>query len=318
MQSSRPAKMVTAIVAWSLMLVAFAAAPAAAQGGCGEISFSFDGTRLLNDGISNSAGPFPADIAAGLYTVTLIAADEHDAQVGIESQTGEQYRVVLDSGYTSPLSIDIPDDVNSTTTVFDAQQIGESTAISVEHGGADGINSVDVVCVGFTAVAQPDLTDDSAEEAVEPETPETVVDQAEEPAEPTEPEVVLDPTEEFVADEEVADEEPVQDIGDPVTISRDPDPAEPAEETAVLDESVVSDSPEEPVAADQVEADEVSSATPDEEVEVEVLGDTETAQVPLLAITGPDDRAFALVSLALLMIVGGGYLVSKERRLGQS
>ena len=329
-----------ALLAWAFVFVAFTASPAGAQGGCGEISFSFDGTRLLNDGISNTAGPFPAEIPAGEYTVTLIAADEHDTQVGVASQSGEQYRVVLDSGYISPLSTDIPDDVNSSTTVFNGQQIGESTSISVEHGGADGINSVDVVCVGFDPVAEPESNEEATEEGDDSETPADAdpsnTDDA--PAEPTEPEatddVPAEPTEPEDTDDAPAEptepedadgpeEEPVQDIGEPVEITRDTQPVDEAddataseEETAVLDESIINDDgPDEPG------DDEVSSATPDEEVEVvevEVLGETEQPVVPLLAITGPDDRAVGLVGLALLLIFMGWILLDRERRVGSA
>ena len=124
--------------------------PAGAAQGCGTYSYEFTGTRLLNDGISNSAGPFPANIAAGTYTVTLVSHDHHNAQVDVASQTGEQYHVVLNSGYISPPSTDIPDAQTTITTTFTGQVIGASTAISVRHGGAPGINSVDVLCVGFT------------------------------------------------------------------------------------------------------------------------------------------------------------------------
>jgi LPXTG-motif cell wall-anchored protein len=43
-----------------------------------------------------------------------------------------------------------------TTTIFPGQVIGASTSITVRHGGVPGINSVDVVCVGFTPEPDPD------------------------------------------------------------------------------------------------------------------------------------------------------------------
>ena len=114
----KPRAWLAAIAALTLALPLVAISPAGAQSDCGEISFGFEGTRLLNDGISNTAGPFPADIPAGTYTVTLIGHDSHDTQEAGPSQTGEQFRVVLDTGYTSALSIDIPDDANTSTTVL--------------------------------------------------------------------------------------------------------------------------------------------------------------------------------------------------------
>lgn len=150
------AAMLTAITLAAVGLPALTS-PLGASEGCGTYSFGFPGTRLLNDGISDSAGPYPIDIPGGIYTVTLVAHDHHDTQVGVPTQPGEQYYVTLDSGYASPLSTDIADDENRTTSVFTSQRVEASTAITVRHGGTPGINSVDVICVGFTpqAITEP-------------------------------------------------------------------------------------------------------------------------------------------------------------------
>lgn len=153
-----------ATVLLALGALAVVSTPAGATEGCGTYSYGFTGTRLLNDGISNSAGPFPADIPAGTYTVTLVSHDHHDTQVDVPSQTGEQYHVVLNSGYISPPSTDIPDVQTTITTTFTGQVIGASTAISVTHAGAPGINSVDVLCVGFTPEVVVEATVEPAAE----------------------------------------------------------------------------------------------------------------------------------------------------------
>ena len=159
----------------------------AASTGCGEYSFGFEGTRLLNDGISTSAGPFTISLPAGTYDVTMVSHDAHDEHPGQDEQTQEQFYFTLDSGYTSPPSNDIPTEVNDMTTVVGAQEIGASTSITVHHLGQGGINSVDVRCVGFTAVQvagpQPEPEPDPDPEP-EPE-PEVV-----EPEPEPEPEVV--------------------------------------------------------------------------------------------------------------------------------
>jgi len=281
------------------------ATPAGADDGCGTLSFSFAGTRLLNDGISNSAGPFRVDIPAGVYTVTLIASDNHDSQIDAESQSGEQYHVVLDSGYVSPASIDIPDDANTSKTVISSQVIEQSNSISVRHGGAPGINSVDVVCVGFTPVAP------APEPAPEPATPEPVTPGPVTPAPeaPTpEPEpvselvpsvdpVVAEPGEDGTnvdeppVEEQPADEPaPVQDIGDPVQLVRDPPGA--------------TDAP----------AIDAPAPTP----QVEGIPVTRDGEIPLLAITGPSTEAVTLVSAGLLFIALGGVLLRRERRYGDA
>ena len=124
---------------------------------CGEYSFGFEGTRLLNDGISNSAGPFAIDLPAGTYDVVMQSHDAHDEHPGQDDQTAEQWYFVLDSGYQSPLTEDVPDDSNTSVTVVEGQEIASTSSITLHHRGEGSINSVDVVCVGFTAVA-PEVT----------------------------------------------------------------------------------------------------------------------------------------------------------------
>ena len=62
-----------------MLATTFAAAsgPAAATANCGTISFSFEGTRLINDGISHRAGPFAIDLPAGTYDVVMRSSDSH-------------------------------------------------------------------------------------------------------------------------------------------------------------------------------------------------------------------------------------------------
>ncbi len=126
---------------------------AGASTGCGEYSFGFAGTRLLNDGISTSAGPFPITLPAGTYDVKLESFDDHEDHPGQVAQTAEQFYVTLDSGWVSPPSVDIAENENYATTVHAGQVVGESTAISVHHLGRGNVNSVEVLCVGFTPAA---------------------------------------------------------------------------------------------------------------------------------------------------------------------
>lgn len=254
---------------------------AGASDACGTYSFGFEGTRLLNDGISNVSGPYPIDLPAGTYTVTLVAHDHHDQQVGVPTQPGEQYTVELDSGYTSPASTDIPDELILTTTVFPNQKIAASSTITVRHGGAPGINSVDVVCVGFTPVEVPPPAVDPTDER--PSEPPSSEDTAN-PDDPEVPGVVfpnpLDPP----TDPPV--ERPTQDIGDPVGIVRDPDPGS-----------------ETPVPANPLP------------IEPDVLGVIESPPVaPQLAITGPAEHASQLLGAGVVLVLLGAFLVHRQRR----
>ncbi len=191
------------------------ASEAGATTGCGTYSYGFEGTRLLNDGISTVSGPYPIDLPAGVYTVTLIAHDHHDRQAGVPTQSGEQYVVELDSGYRSPASTDIPDDKILTTTVFAGQDIEASSQITVRHGGQPGVNSVDVVCVGFT-----------------PEPIDPVIEQPDPPPAVVDPPVTDPPSVDIpIPDVPVVAppvETPVQDISDPITVVRDPAVIPPA------------------------------------------------------------------------------------------
>jgi hypothetical protein len=204
------------VVLLSTILAPALFSAAGASTGCGTYSFGFEGTRLLNDGISDVSGPYPIDLPSGVYTVTLVAHDHHDSQVGVPTQSGEQYVVELDSGYRSPASTDIPDDKILTVTVFTDQHIESSSQVTVRHGGEPGINSVDVVCVGFT--------------------PEAIADPVVEQPIPDPPTVDVPPTETPVVEVPNPDapvvgppvETPVQDISDPITIVRKPQVAPPA------------------------------------------------------------------------------------------
>lgn len=167
--------------------------PASANPGCGTYSFGFTGTRLINDGISNSAGPFNIELPGGTYDVTVWFGDHHD-QMADPHQPNEQFHVRLDSGYTSPATPDLPDDANAGTHTFDRQTVSPASQITVLHRGLGGVNSINVECVGFTPIAAP---------APAPELPPT-------PVLPAMPEL------------------PGQDIGDPAMIERPPPDMTPA------------------------------------------------------------------------------------------
>jgi len=74
-----------AVVLAGIATSAFGLATSSAAGatmGCGQTSFGFEGTRLLNDGISNSAGPFSITLPAGTYDVVMQSYDAHDEHPG--------------------------------------------------------------------------------------------------------------------------------------------------------------------------------------------------------------------------------------------
>lgn len=190
---------------------------AGADGGCGEYSFGFTDTRLINDGISNSAGPFPIDLPAGLYDVTMVGKDNHTT-TPYSDQPGERWYVDLNNGWQSPLTDDLPDDMDMMTTALAAQTISASTAISVHHAGEGNVNSIEVVCVGFTTVVseadegEPDTEDETSEdETSEDEISEDAGaeapaenDMGEDSADDAVEDEVSDTVEDEVSDDEVA------------------------------------------------------------------------------------------------------------------
>lgn len=150
--SNRSFRIAAATLLLSASAIVGLASTAGASGACGEYSYGFEGTRLLNDGISGSAGPFSIELPAGTYDVTMRSHDAHDEHPGQDEQTQEQWYFTLDSGYQSPASTDIPNESNDMVDEIGAQAIGDTTSITVHHLGQGGVNSVDVVCVGFTTV----------------------------------------------------------------------------------------------------------------------------------------------------------------------
>ena len=246
---------------------------------CGEFSFGFEGTRLFNDGISNSAGPFPIELPAGTYDVTLVAFDSHSAQSSVETQPGEQFTVQLDNGYVSPPSLDIPDDADSTTTVHGSQEIPTAaSAISVHHLGVPGINSVDVVCVGFDPIADT-----------------TPV----EPVSATEPDDSDDPS---PGDETTQDDPDDEDSSGETSTSDQDDPDDETQDD--------SDENSDDGASISNQDDETTTPAPEVRGAVEVAS---SAQVAQLAITGRDSSAVIALFAFGLVLIGGSFVWVADR-----
>ncbi len=133
-----------------LSTVATVAGPLGAQESDCTFSVDLGNARLLNNDNSPTAGPFDVEIDAGTYTVSVVTSDVHDVFSG-EPQLEEQLHIVLDSGYRSPVTDDIPEDVNEITTVFTGQVIEDSASLTVEHAQIGfGINSLFATSVCFT------------------------------------------------------------------------------------------------------------------------------------------------------------------------
>lgn len=150
--SVRSLRLAAATLAVAGVALVGTATAAGATMGCGEYSFGFEGTRLLNDGISDSAGPFAIELPAGTYDVLMQSHDAHDEHPGQTEQTQEQWYFTLDSGYVSPVTSDVADESNIAVDEFDDQDIAESASITLHHLGQGGVNSVDPICVGFTTI----------------------------------------------------------------------------------------------------------------------------------------------------------------------
>jgi hypothetical protein len=146
-------KVLGALLVIAGTVLATGPALSAADGGCGEYSYGFTGTRLINDGISTSAGPFVIDLPAGTYDITMLSDDNHPSATYQTEQTQEQWYFVLDNGYQSPPTNDVPNDRQEVVTNLGEVELSAATAITVEHLREGGLNSVNVECVGFTPSA---------------------------------------------------------------------------------------------------------------------------------------------------------------------
>lgn len=234
-QSLRVIATVSAVVGLTLI---GSASTAGATGACGDYSFGFQGTRLINDGISQSAGPFAIQLPAGTYDIVMQSHDGHDDHPGQLEQTQEQWYFVLDSGYQSPFAVDVPEEANTSTTTAAAQVIGDSTSITLHHRGEGGVNSVDPICVGFTLTAAAPVIEEEPEETtpVVPEESEVVVEPEEEVPvetvpEETVPEVVPDEIPEVVSPPTTAVEVIVPEVAGAVQTA--PPASGPARQLAV-------------------------------------------------------------------------------------
>ena len=248
---NRLARMFFSAAAGTLLLstVATVAGPLGAQSEC-SFRFAFEGTRLLNDGISNTAGPFDLALDAGTYTITVISYDDHDLQPEIGTQPEESFHIVLDSGYRSPATSDIPDDVNSVTTVFEGQVIEDSTTITLEHVGIDfGVNSVQPleICFGEDGGDAPDdaavevcATSEVAEADADVATDEAAIEEV--------------ATEEAAATETCETEEVVEEAA-PVCETTDTDTA--TDEAAIEEVATEEAATEEAAATETCETEEV-------------------------------------------------------------
>lgn len=144
---------------------------------CGDVDIHLDGIRLLNDGISETAGPFAIILPAGRYDITVSSFDDHAAHPN-QDQPNEQWYFTLDSGYQSPVTSDIPDESNMTTDSWADQTIGATTSVTLWHLGVGNVNSVEPICIGFTAVPGSAADDDPMPESTVVDDPAMV----EEPA----------------------------------------------------------------------------------------------------------------------------------------
>jgi len=172
-------KVLGALLVIAGTVLATGPALSAADGGCGEYSYGFTGTRLINDGQNTSAGPFVIDLPAGTYDITLLSNDNHPSATYQTEQTQEQWYFVLDSGYQSPPTNDVPNDRQEIITNLGEVELSAATAITVEHLREGGLNSVNVECVGFTpsaiAVLPPATTTTEAPAIAAPATVATAV-----------------------------------------------------------------------------------------------------------------------------------------------
>ena len=251
---NRLARMAFSAAAGALLLsVVSVAIPAGAQDGECTVSLSFENAHLLNNGFDDTAGPFEVDLEAGTYTIVIESSDDHDVQVGIAEQPVESFHLVLDSGYRSAATNDVPQDGNTVTTVFTDQVIEASSSLVLEHARVGNVNSVfaDSVCFIEQTSDAPDagpvdcVTQDVGADAADDAAPAEEAD--------------TDAAGDAGADADDADADDADagvEIGDAV-------PAEVCDEAEpVTEELVVVCTADEAAAGDDAEADVADDAAP--------------------------------------------------------
>jgi len=259
-------------------VLASASTLGAVEGPCGEYSYGFTGTRLINDGISTSAGPFAIDLPAGTYDIVMMSNDNHPTADYQPDQTQEQWFVRLDNGYQSPPTLDIPSDQERVTTTFTDVTIARATAISVHHLQEGSVNSVNVECVGFTTsvVAAPATTT-------------------------TEPPAVVPPA--SVAPTTIAPATPAT-VAPPTTVAAVTTP--PTTVAAVTTP---------PTTAAAVATTAAPTTTAAEAVPVEVEAKVETPELTELARTGQHSTLMFLIGVAFVLF-GLFCLMVEHRSIG--
>ena len=120
-------------------VVLIAVAPVAADGEpveCVDVSVNFDdaGLGALSKG-QTTLGPLSLDLSAGTYDVVLISSDPTHAPGAFTDQQNESWFIVLDNGYTSPKTPDIPDAELSVTVVVENVDLGAATAVTAVWAG---------------------------------------------------------------------------------------------------------------------------------------------------------------------------------------
>ncbi len=162
------------LVGMSMLIIGWT--PAGATGSEPEVGqqfcWGFTDTRLMNDGISTSAGPFPIHLPPGVYDVMIQTHDNHPSPTYQVEQTEEQVYLVLDSNWTSGFTNDIPADQEWMTTTFSGVTLQETKAMTVVHRQFGVINSLNVIKVCFTyrgpIPAPPPAVEPAAPEVEEP------------------------------------------------------------------------------------------------------------------------------------------------------
>ncbi|MGI9606960.1 MAG: hypothetical protein ACR2P0_12545 [Acidimicrobiales bacterium] len=253
--------------------------------------------RLLNTDGERTFGPIGVHVPTGVYTVELASWDRHDeTQI---TQPQEQWRVLANTGWSTPLTADIPDDVDRVVSTFaDLAIDAPISSITIVHKGAGIVNSVSPLCVGFTrtgdisAVAPPtddgDNADDGGETAAPDDTDDTDGTGNEGDTD--------DPGNEGGTEGDDAD-------GSAISIVRPPE--EDDGDTDGTSDSTDGDTDDE--AGDDPNADGTSDS-----IEVEVEGQIELP--PALARTGPPLTTIAAIVAAAFVLLGG-YAVGWQRRL---
>ncbi len=124
---------------------------------CSDVTVGAGGVELLTRG-PTSIGPVAISLPAGTYRLVMSSTDPAHMPGFQGDQTNERWNFVLDNGYASPITPDLPTDQTSATYDMGVADLAAASSLTfVHHGVPPSADSV-FPSVTFQCVTPPPTT----------------------------------------------------------------------------------------------------------------------------------------------------------------